>query len=198
MFILFLGFFKSYISSSTFVVYWPLTEPTIKRRPCVNKRKKKRKQVNVLKKYRQVPELVELVGDRKAKVRANLQTEGCGPQGTPVEQPQPRCGRSAKWVLEDNTAGLGQENSLVNIAVCPCLHTSLTHKRNINPLENKVWEIYIFMKNCVRSFIEVHHYLWLCSCLYLYLYVAIKHIKDSYFPDQLRLLNKLTASQQRG
>ena len=43
---------------------------------CVNKRKKKRKQVGVMKEYRQVPAAVELVRDRKATVRASLQTEG--------------------------------------------------------------------------------------------------------------------------
>ena len=38
------------------------------------------------------------------------------------------------------------------------LHPSFTHHRNINPFENKVWEIHIFYKEVcsfVRSFIEV-------------------------------------------
>ena len=100
---------------------------------CVNKWKKKRKQVGVMKEYRQVPAAVELVGDRKARVRASLQTEGCGPQRPPVEQLQPRCGRSAAMV---------RRKSWINIAVYPCLHPSLTHHRNI---ENKVWEIHIFI-----------------------------------------------------
>ena len=39
-----------------------------------------------MKEYRQVPAAVELVGDRKARVRASLQTEGCGPQRPLVEQ----------------------------------------------------------------------------------------------------------------
>ena len=51
---------------------------------CVNKRKKKWKQVGVMKEYRQVPAAVELVGDRKARVRASLQSEGCDPQRLPV------------------------------------------------------------------------------------------------------------------
>ena len=33
------------------------------------------------------------------------------------------------------------------------LHPSLIHLRNINPSENKVWEIYIFINKCVRSFV---------------------------------------------
>ena len=88
---------------------------------CVNKWKKKWKQVGVMKEYRQVP-----VGDRKARVKASLQTEGCGP-----EQPQSRCGRSTAMV----------KRSWVNIVVCPCLHSSLTYYRNI---ENKVCG-YIFL-----------------------------------------------------
>ena len=36
------------------------------------------------------------------------------------------------------------------------LHPSLAHHRNINSFENKVWEMYVFIKKCVHSFIEVH------------------------------------------
>ena len=109
---------------------------------CVNKRKKKRKQAGIKKEYRRVPVAVELVGDRKVRVRTSLQNEDCAS----VEQPQPRCGRSAALV---------NRKIWLNIAVFPCLHSSLTHNRNINPLKNKVWEIHIFYKKCVRSFIEV-------------------------------------------
>ena len=128
---------------------------------CVNK--KKRKQVGVIKEYRQVPAAVELVGDRKARVRASLQTEGCGPQQLLVKQPQPRWRRSAAMVRRRNW---------VNIAVCPCLHSSLTHNRNINPLENKVWEIHIFIKKCVRSFIEVRKLcLIMIPLIFIFVYV---------------------------
>ena len=90
---------------------------------------------------------------RKARVRTSLQTEKASLSAD--EQPQPRWRKSAKWVLEDNIACYDQESSWVNIAVCPYPHPSLTHHRNINPFENKVWKIYIFIKKCVRSFIEV-------------------------------------------
>ena len=127
---------------------------------CVNKWKKKRKQVGVMKEYRQVPVAVELVGDRKARVRASLQTEGCGPQRPPVEQLQPRCKRSG---------AMAWRRSWVNIAVCPSFYSSLKHHTNI---ENKVWEIYIFIKKCVRSFIEVRKLCLimfpLCICIWLY------------------------------
>ena len=71
---------------------------------------------------------------------------------------------------EDNSGCYGQEKGWVNMAVCPCLHSSLTHNRTINPFENKVWEIHIFIKKCVRPFIEDRNYLWLYFHLYLYLY----------------------------
>ena len=115
---------------------------------------KKRKQVGVMKEYRQMLVAVELIGDRKARVRASLQIEGCGP-----EQPQPRCGRSTAMV---------KRRSWINIVVCPCLHSSLIRHRIINPFENKVWEIHIFIKKWVRSFIEVHK---LCLIMFPLIFV---------------------------
>ena len=47
---------------------------------CVYKQKKKRKQVGVIKEYKQMLVFVESVRDRKARVRASLQTERCDPQ----------------------------------------------------------------------------------------------------------------------
>ena len=119
---------------------------------CVNKQKKKQKQVGVMKEYRQVLVAFELVRDKKARVRASLQTEGCGPQRPPFEQPQPRCGRSDKWVLEDNTACYGQEKNLgqySSLSPSPLIsHTPQKHQ----PFREKVWEIHIFIKKC--SFIH--------------------------------------------
>ena len=132
------------------------------RRTCVNKPKKKRRQVGTMKEYWQVPAAVESVGNKKARSRATLQTEGCSSQWPPFEQPKPRCRRSA---------AMFKGGSWVNIAVCPCLHPSLTHHRNINPFENKVWEIHIFKKKCVRSFIEVRK-LCLIMCPYIFIFVC--------------------------
>ena len=116
---------------------------------CVNKQKKKRKQVDIMKEYRQMPAAVESVGPRKARVRASLQRP-------PVEKFQPRCGRNAAMV---------KKRSWVNIAVCPYIHSSLTHHRNI---ENKVWEIHIFIKKSVRSSLSLIMFpLYIC-------YVAIQ------------------------
>ena len=55
-----------------------------------------------------------------------------------------------QWLLEED---LGRRSPLSEYL---SLHSSLTHHRNINPFENKVWEIHIFIKKCVSSFIEVH------------------------------------------
>ena len=49
------------------------------------------------------------------------------------------------------------------------LHPSLIHHRNINPFENKVWDIYIFIKKCVRLFIEVRKW---CLIMFLLIYVC--------------------------
>ena len=51
------------------------------------------------------------------------------------------------------------------------LHPPLTQHRNVNPFENKVWDIYIFIKKCVCSFIEVRElfdYVSACICMWLY------------------------------
>ena len=89
-----------------------------------------------MKEYRQVLAAVELVGDWNSRVRTSLQTEGCGAQRPPVKQPKPRYRRSA---------AMAKRRTWVNGAVCPCLHLSLTHHRNI---ENKVWEIYFCKELC--------------------------------------------------
>ena len=61
-----------------------------------------------------------------------LQIEGSGPLVTHGWATQPR------WV---------------NIAIRPCLHSFLTHNKH-HPFENKVWEIYIFIKKCIRSLLK--------------------------------------------
>ena len=76
---------------------------------CVNKPKKMRKQVSVIKEYWQVPVAVELFGCREACVRASLLTEG---SATPGWATPAKIRRSAKWILEDNTACYGQEKTL--------------------------------------------------------------------------------------
>ena len=66
---------------------------------------------------------------------------------------------------------LWSEELGVNIAVCPRLQL-ISHIQETSPYQE-----YIFIKKCVRSFIEVRHYCWLCLFLYLwlYMYYGIQH-----------------------
>ena len=52
--------------------------------------------------------------------------------------------------------------------------THLSHTRNITHSRIKCGR-YIFIKKCVRSFIEVRHYVWLYSACIMHMYVAIQH-----------------------
>ena len=146
---------------------------------CVIKRKKKRTQVRVMKEYWQVPAAVELDGYRKVRVMESLQTDGCGPQWPPVEQPQPRCGRSAKWILEDNTACYGQDKKLGQYS-----SLSLSPHTETSTLSRIKCERYIFLKTsvfvCSLNFVN---FVWLCFCLYLYVGLRQKydHIKKKVY-----------------
>ena len=68
------------------------------------------------------------------------------------------------WFLEED---MGRRSPLSEYM---SLHPSLTHHRNINPFDNKVWEIYIFMKKWVRSFIEVRK---LCLIMFPLIFVYV-------------------------
>ena len=103
------------LSFSKVIICYILTLDRAVNQRCtyVNKRKKW-KQVDIMKEYRQILAAIESVGDKKASQLPDLErpTKGNCPHRPPVEQPQPRCGGSAKWVLEDNTACYGWEKKL--------------------------------------------------------------------------------------
>ena len=98
-----------------------------------------------MKEYRQVPPAIEAVEDRMpewgpaCKLRAMAL---CDPQlSNPAKMRKKCC-----YGQEKN---LGQYR---NLSLSPLIsHT----QQNVNAFENKVWELYIFVKKCVRSFIEV-------------------------------------------
>ena len=118
------------------------------------------KQAGIMKEYRQVPAAVECSRRQECQCENQLADWGLQPLET-----SGRCGRSAAMV---------KRRTWVNIAVCPCLHSSLTPNRNI---KNKVWELYIFVKKCVCSFIEVVIIVDYFSSLYLYMYTcSIQHL----------------------
>ena len=82
-----------------------------------------------------------------------LQTEGWGPSVTHGWATQPRWGETSAAMVRRI---LDQYSSL---------YPSPTH---LSPTRNiTLWRIkcerYIFIKKCIRSFIEVRHYVWLCS-----------------------------------
>ena len=91
------------------------------------------------------------------------QTEGFGSSVTHGWATEPRWERSAAMVARRT---LGQNNYQ---SLSP---TQLLHKTNITLSKIKC-ERHIFIKKCVRSFIEVRHYGWLCStyiCICMWLY----------------------------
>ena len=123
-----------------------------------------------MKEYRQMLAAVEWVGDRKARMTTSLQTENAPLGETALSEPRlsnpsQEAEEVLSWFSKIKQRAMVKRRSWVNIAVCPCLHSSLAHHRNINPLENKVWEIHIFIKKCVRSFTEIRK-----SMLWLWLY----------------------------
>ena len=137
------------------VIYWPSTEASIKRCTCVSKNSgsKWALENNIIR----CP-AVEVNWRQDASVRTSLQTEGFAALS------DPRLGNPTKMRKK---CCYGRGRTWVNIAVRPCLHLFLTHNKH-HPFENKVWEIYIFIKKCIRSFVEVVIISWLCSRVYMY------------------------------
>ena len=111
-----LGFSLNIICCSSTVIYWPSTEPSIKRCTCVNKQ---RKQVAVRQLYNQVPQTSWVSSSwswsqlgTRCPCENQRQTEGSGSSVTHSWAPQPRWERSAAMVR----ITLGQY-----VTVCPRL-----------------------------------------------------------------------------
>ena len=145
-----------------YVTYWPSTEPSIKRCTCVNKRK----QVDVKQKYNLDTDGLSQLGTRGQRENS-LQTEGLRSSVTHGWAAQPGRERSVAMVR----ISLGQ-----CVVVCPRLQLT-SHTRPTSNLSRIKCERYIFIKKCVRSFIEVRHYAWLCSA---YIYSCIMSIQHIY------------------
>ena len=103
------------------VIYWPSTEPSIKRCTCVKKRKNSRSRWTLQNNITRWP-------GGSSQSETGCQSENqladwglCSPQWPTVEQPQPRWGRRAAIV---------ERRTWVNIAVRPCLHSFLTHNKH--------------------------------------------------------------------
>ena len=121
--------YGSQIYPIKYVIYWPSTEPSIKRCTCVNKRKNSGSRWTWDNNITRCPGRFELVGDKMSNWD-QLQTEGFGPSLAHGWATQPRWERGAAMV----------GRTWVKITVRPCLHSPLTHKKH-HPFENKEWEI---------------------------------------------------------
>ena len=165
----------------TIVAYWPSTEPSIKRCTCVNKQTNSETGASG-RRYRNITLTCgcgwirwwwqmfrfqfQLELGTRCRIESQRQTEGFGPSVTHGWAAQPECERSAAMVARRT---LGQF-----VAVCPRLQLT-SHTQPTSTLSRIKCERYIFIKKCVRSFIEVRHYVWLCSayiciCICVWLY----------------------------
>ena len=106
--------------------------------------------------------------------RANCSLRASGSQWPMVEQPKSRCKRSAAMVEEE----LG--------SICSSLSWSplISHPQQTSPFENKVWEIYIFIRSVFirlfKSSLPVND-VSACKCIFVdvhvLLYMAIQHLE---------------------
>ena len=103
-----------------------------------------------------MPEAVRVSWGQDAEVRVSGRERALGPQWPAVEQPQPRWERSVAMIRRT----WGQYSSL---SLSP---THLWHTTNITLSRLSVRD-YIFIKKCVRSFIEVHILCLVMFCLYV-------------------------------
>ena len=96
-------------------IYWPSTEPSIKRCTCVSERKNGRSRWTLENNIKRCPGGSNSVDTGMPKWEPACRLRTLGPQWPTVEQPQPRCERSAAMVVR---------RTWVNIAVCPLIsHT---------------------------------------------------------------------------
>ena len=140
------------ITPKTIVIYWPLTESSIKRCICVNKWKNSGSRWALNNNITRCTDGLRQL-ETRCLSESQRQSEGFGPSvthgwSTPAKMRKKCCyGRRGIW---------GQYSSL-SLSQAHLSHTNIT-------LLRIKCERYIFIKECVRSFIEVCHYF----CIYLY------------------------------
>ena len=126
------------------VIYWPSTKLSIKRCTSVNKWKNSGSRWAL---ENNITRCLDGSSQLETGCRSEnqLQTEGFGPLVTPSWATQAKMRKKCCY---------GQGRTWVNIAVCPCLHSFLTHNKH-HLFKNKVWEIYIFYKEVYSFIIEI-------------------------------------------
>ena len=146
------------VNSTFYVIYWPSTKPSIKRCTCVNKSKKSGSRWALRKNIDRVP---AAVGSRRQECQRENQFAdwGLGPQDPWLSNPA----KMRKKCCYGQEKNLDQYSSL---SLSPLI--SHTHQ-NINTFENKTWEIYIFIKKCIRSLLKLS-----LSVDYVPVYICIR------------------------
>ena len=129
---------------SLYVTYWPSTEPSVKRCTCVNKRKNS--------------------GSRWMLDNTITRCPDGSSQETGCQHEEPACRMRALWPSVTHgwptqakmrkKCCYGQEENLGQYC-CPSTvsSSSLTHNKH-HLFENRGWEIYIFVKKCIRSLLK--------------------------------------------
>ena len=153
------------------VIYWPLTEPSIKRCTCVYKWRNSGSRWAwsnyIIRCHRWLGAVPVGVGDKMPNWESAAD-RGLGPWVTHGWAAQPGCERSAVMVRRT----LGQNNS-------PSLSPLSSHTQPTSTLLRIKCEKYIFIKKCVRSFIEVViivDYVSTYNCIYICLWLWVYNI----------------------
>ena len=143
------------------VIYWPSTEPSIKRCTCVNKQ---RNSVSRWKWDNYITRCHRRLGSVPVGVGASWgQDANVRASGRQRADSDPRLSSPTRMRKK---CCYGQKNLG---SICSSLSpspTHLSHTTNINPFENKVWEIYFYKEVC--SFVHWNSSLCLiriCICI---------------------------------
>ena len=139
------------------VIYWPSTEPSIKRCTCVNKRKNSGSKWTLENDITRCPDgLTQL--ETGCRSENQLQTEGFGPLVTPGWVTQAKMRKKYRY---------GRGRTWVNIAVRLCLHSFLKLNEH-QPFKNMVWEIYFYKEVCSFVCWSRHDQLIMFPCIFVY------------------------------
>ena len=180
------------------VIYWPSTEPSIKRCTCVNKRKNSRSRWTLNNNITRA-QTTWVSWRLDASVRISLQTEGLWPSVTHSWATKPRWERNAAMVKRRTW---GQYSSL---SPSPA---HLSHKTTITLSRIKCERLYFYEEVC--SFVHWRSSLLLIMFrIYLYMYVAIQdyvrvkwiclqiiHIRWKRVQERIPLRNNYKKSKQ--
>ena len=119
------------LTKPSIVIDWPSTKPSIKRCTCVNKRKNSRSRWTLNNNITRA-QMAWVSWRQDARMRASGRQRALGPHWPMVEQPN----QYEKEALLDQYSSLSPSPA------------HLSHTTNINPFENKVWEIYFYKEVC--------------------------------------------------